>query len=177
MQKETRILIAGFGGQGVLTAGQLLCYAGMNEGLHVCWMPSYGPEMRGGTANCSVVISSEQIGSPVVDPADVVVVMNRPSLEKFESLVKPGGMLFINSSLIEQETKRADINIYKVPATDVATELGNVRTANIVMLGALLQKLPIVKPDSVIDALLASFGDAKAHLAEINRKAIAAFVL
>ena len=170
MKKE--ILIAGFGGQGALSIGKNLVEAGLAEGLNVTWAPSYGPEMRGGTANCNVVVSDAEVGSPVVTQGDGVVVMNLPSLEKYEKNVKPGGKLFINSSLIDKKAERTDIEVYYVPASEIADELGNSRVANIVMLGAYLAKTGVVSPDTVIQCLAASFGEKKAHLIPLNRQAI-----
>lgn len=147
------IILAGFGGQGVMVMGQLLTYAGMLEGAHVSWIPSYGPEMRGGTANCSVIISQEPIGSPIVTEATAVVAMNLPSLEKFESSLSPGGILVLNSSLIDRESKRDDIVTYKVPANDIANSLGNARMANMVALGALNAALGyVVDTSQIIEA-------------------------
>lgn len=166
------IISAGFGGQGVLLLGQLIAYAGMREGKNVSWLPSYGPEMRGGTANCSVIVSEEEIGSPVVSEADVVVVMNRPSLDKYEAYVKKGGKLFINSSLIDKKAERTDIEVYYVEANGIADELGNGKVANIVMLGAVLSKTGIVKPETCIAQLKESFGEKKAHLIPLNETAI-----
>ncbi|MBE5758983.1 MAG: 2-oxoacid:ferredoxin oxidoreductase subunit gamma [Clostridiales bacterium] len=174
-----QILSAGFGGQGVLLLGQLLAYSGMREGKNVSWMPSYGPEMRGGTANCSVIVSDEEIGSPVIDEADTVIVMNRPSLDKYESKLRKGGRLFINSSLIDKKATRDDIEVYYVPVSDIANELGNARVANIVMLGAYLELTHLVKPETAIAQLKESFGEKKAHLIPLNEQAIekgAAFV-
>ena len=119
-----QVIMAGFGGQGMLLAGQILAYAGLDEGKNVSWLPSYGPEMRGGTANCCVIVSDEEIGSPVVAEADTVIVMNRPSLDKYESAVKTGGLLIINSSLIDQKSTREDIDVVYVPANELAEELG-----------------------------------------------------
>ncbi|WAM30933.1 2-oxoacid:acceptor oxidoreductase family protein [Caldicellulosiruptor naganoensis] len=133
------ILIAGFGGQGVLFLGQIFAHLGMEKGYNVSWLPSYGPEMRGGTANCSVIISSDTIGSPVVFNPDTLFVLNKPSLEKFEASVKKDGMMLVNSSLVDIEAKRKDVNIYCIPATDVASKIGSVKVANIVMLGAYLK--------------------------------------
>ncbi|WAM33140.1 2-oxoacid:acceptor oxidoreductase family protein [Caldicellulosiruptor morganii] len=133
------ILIAGFGGQGVLFLGQIFAHMGMKKGFNVSWLPSYGPEMRGGTANCSVIISSDMIGSPVVFNPDTLFVLNKPSLEKFEASVKKDGMMLINSSLVDIEAKREDLNIYYIPATDIASRIGSVKVANIVMLGAYLR--------------------------------------
>ena len=169
-----QIISAGFGGQGVLLLGQLLAYAGMREGKNVSWIPSYGPEMRGGTANCSVIVSDEEIGSPVVVEADTVIVMNRPSLTKFEASVAPGGKLFINSSLIADQATRKDIEVYYVPVNEIADKIGNARVANIVMLGAYLAKTNLVKPETCIAQLKESFGEAKAHLIPLNEQAIAA---
>jgi len=172
MAMTHEMICAGFGGQGVLLMGQLVAYAGMNEDKNVSWLPSYGPEMRGGTANCSVVVSDDEVGAPVVNQADGVVVMNLPSLEKYEKNVKPGGKLFINSSLIDKKATRDDIEVYYVPASETANEMGNGRVANIVMLGAYLEATKVVDPDTVISCLAASFGEKKAHLIPLNRQAI-----
>jgi 2-oxoglutarate ferredoxin oxidoreductase subunit gamma len=155
--------LAGFGGQGVMVLGQILCYAGIDEGKHVSWFPSYGAEMRGGTANCAVVVSDEEIGSPVIGKPDVVVAMNNPSLLKFESAVKPGGLLFINSTLVDREPSRTDIKIIKVPANQIAMDLGNARIANMVMLGAMLELTKTVAPESAKNAL-------KEHLPERHHR-------
>ena len=167
-----QIISAGFGGQGVLLLGQLLAYAGLQEGKNVSWLPSYGPEMRGGTANCCVVVSEEEVGCPVVTEADVVIVMNRPSFEKYEASVAPGGKLFVNSSLIDLKTDRADIETYYVPVNAIADEIGNGRVANMVMLGAVLEKTHIVSPDTALSCLRASFGERKAHLIPVNAEAL-----
>ena len=135
-------------------------------------MPSYGPEMRGGTANCSVIVSDEEIGSPVIDEADTVIVMNRPSLDKYEGKIRKGGRLFINSSLIDKKAERDDIEVYYVPASDIANELGNPRVANIVMLGAYLKVTGLVMPETCIAQLKESFGERRAHLIPINEQAI-----
>ena len=165
-------LFAGFGGQGVLLMGQLLAYAGMLEDKYVSWLPAYGPEMRGGTANCSVNISDEPIGSPVVSKATSVVAMNRPSLDKFEEAVQPGGMLFINSSIVDRKAERSDIDVYYVPCNELAEELGNARVANMVMLGAYIAKTKCVDIEHVLDALLNKLGEKKANLIPINREAL-----
>lgn len=167
-----QMISAGFGGQGVLLLGQLLAYAGMDEGKNVSWLPSYGPEMRGGTANCCVIVSDEEIGSPVVTEADAVVVMNRPSLSKYEGSVAPGGKLFINSSLISDKSTRDDIDVYYIPANEIADELGNSRVANIVMLGAYLKVLDVVKPETLIKCLEKTLGEKKAHLIPMNEEAM-----
>jgi 2-oxoglutarate ferredoxin oxidoreductase subunit gamma len=165
-------LFAGFGGQGVLLMGQLLAYAGMLEDKYVSWLPAYGPEMRGGTANCSVNISDEPIGSPVVSKATTVVAMNRPSLDKFEPAVQPGGMLFINSSIIDKKAERDDIQVYYVPCNEISEELGNGRVANMVMLGAYIAKTKCVDIENVLTALLSKLGEKKAHLIPLNREAL-----
>lgn len=167
-----KIVMAGFGGQGVMAMGQLVSYAGMLEGKHVSWYPSYGPEMRGGAANCSVVVSEELVGSPIIAVADDVIVMNEPSLSIFESHVRPGGNLFINSSLVKKETTRTDINVVKIPVNDIAIDLGNARVANMVMLGAYLKVTELVKVESVIQAFTKVYGDKKKKLLPINEKAI-----
>ncbi len=166
-------LFAGFGGQGVLLMGQLLAFAGMLESKYVSWLPAYGPEMRGGTANCSVNISDEPIGSPVVSKATSVIVMNRPSLDKFESTVQPGGMLFINSSIIDRKAERDDIQVFYVPCNEIAEQLGNARVANVVMLGAYIEKTKCVDMENILNALLEKLGKTKAHLIPLNREALA----
>lgn len=165
------IIIAGFGGQGVLLMGQILTLAGMLEDKHVSWIPSYGPEMRGGTANCSVIISDEPIGSPVVYEATAVVVMNLQSLDKFESAVQPKGILVINSSLIEKGLKRDDIEAYRVPVNEIATELGNPKMANMVALGALIAATGVIKSESLYKAFAKKFA-AKPELLTANKQAI-----
>jgi 2-oxoglutarate ferredoxin oxidoreductase subunit gamma len=169
---EERIVMAGFGGQGVMAIGQLVTYAGMIEDKNVSWLPSYGPEMRGGTANCSVIVSDEPVGSPVVTDATTAIVMNKPSMDKFEDEVVKGGRLFINSSLIDKKAKRDDIDVYYVPANEIADELGNSRVANMVMLGAYLEATNMVKVDSIIEGFTKVFGEKKAHLIPINKEAI-----
>lgn len=165
------IIIAGFGGQGVLLMGQLLTYAGMIEEKNVSWLPSYGPEMRGGTTNCNVIVSDEPVGSPVVTEADSVIVFNRPSLDKFEKFLKPGGKLFVNSSLIDKKATRSDIEVYYVPVNDAAMSLGNVKVINLIMLGAFIAATGIVNKDSVMKAVSKTFGEHKANLIAINGQA------
>lgn len=168
-----KIICAGFGGQGVMLIGQLITYAGMLEGKEVSWLPSYGPEMRGGTANCSVMVSDRTIGSPVItDDATAAVIMNLPSLDKFEKDVAKGGKLLINSSLIDKKASRDDVKAYYVPANELAVELGNSRVANMVMLGAYLELTKIVEVDSVMKALKKIFGEGKAHLLDVNKAAL-----
>ena len=165
-------IFAGFGGQGVLLMGQLLAAAGMMEGKHTTWVPSYGPEMRGGTANCSVMLSDEEIDSPLITRPTSLIVMNRPSLEKFEDKVVPGGSIFVNSSMIDVKVKREDVNAYYVPCNDLAAELGNNKVANMIMLGAYLGKSKCVDVETVLDALLGKLGQKKAKLIPLNREAL-----
>lgn len=166
-------IFAGFGGQGVLLLGQILAYAGMYENKNTTWFPAYGAEVRGGTANCSVVISDEPIGSPVISEPEIIVAMNRPSLERFERMLKPGGTLFYNSSLINIKPKRTDIKIMAIPASDIAAELGNPRVANMVVLGAILQSTGIVNIDTVTKVLQEKvFTGKKQNLVPLNRKAL-----
>jgi len=168
-----QIIIAGFGGQGVMSMGQLLAYAGMLEGRNVSWLPSYGPEMRGGTANCCVIISDEMIASPIVTRATAVIALNRPSLDKFEEAVMPGGCLFINSSLADRKAVRQDIQTYYIPANEEADRLGSSRVANSIMLGAYLAKSgSSVSPGSVIEALKKVLGSSKQDLIPVNEKAL-----
>ncbi|MGL4392755.1 MAG: 2-oxoacid:acceptor oxidoreductase family protein [Fusobacteriaceae bacterium] len=168
-----KIICAGFGGQGILSLGMLISYAGMIENREVSWCPSYGAEMRGGTANCSVIVSDSLIGSPVVsNDANTVIAMSLPSLTKFESSVKPGGKLFINSSLISEKSTRTDIEVYYIPANELALELGNLKIANMVMLGAVLKKDPLLKVESIVEAFPKVFGESKAKLIPINQEAI-----
>ena len=168
---ERSLIAAGFGGQGLMVLGQLVAYAGMREGRNVTWIPSYGPEMRGGTANCSVIVSEDQIGSPVVPEADYVVVMNQPSLAKFEPMVKSGGMLFYNSDLVRLENEREDIKFYPIPASSVANELGNDKVANIVMLGALVAAGDIVSEEAALEMLDEKLGKKKPEFIPMNRRA------
>jgi len=167
-----RNIFAGFGGQGVLLMGQLLAAAGMMEGKKTSWIPSYGPEMRGGTANCSVMLSDMEIDSPIVTKPTALVVMNRPSLEKFESSVVPGGSIFVNSSLIDIKVQRTDVNVYYIPCNEIAAELGNDKVANMIMLGAYLGKAKCVEIETVLDALLEKLGEKKAKLIPLNREAL-----
>jgi 2-oxoglutarate ferredoxin oxidoreductase subunit gamma len=166
-------IFAGFGGQGVMLMGQLVAYSGMYEGKNVSWVPSYGPEMRGGTANCSVVVSEEVIGSPVFTEPNVLVAMNRPSLEKFEAMLQPDGLLFYNSSLINIKPKRTDISAIAIPANDLAAELGNSRVANMVVLGAIIKKTGIVNVDTAMHVLTEKvLTGKKEKLIPVNRAAL-----
>lgn len=160
---EQSIVIAGFGGQGVLFAGQLLAYAALAAQKHVTWIPSYGPEMRGGTAHCTVVIGDEPIGSPLVRNPDVAIVLNLPSAQKYAPLVITGGLYLVNRSLVESLPPRADIEILFLPANQMAEQCGVEKVANVVMLGALLARRPILPRQSLVDAL-------EAHLPERHRR-------
>ncbi len=161
------IIFSGFGGQGALFAGQLLAYSALDSGLHVTWIPSYGPEMRGGTAHCTVVISDEEIGSPLVRHPQSVVALNLPSFEKYEPLIKPGGLMVYNESLIPAKPTRTDIRYIAVKANDIAEELGNVRMANVVLLGAYFAATGAMQLETVETAL-------DLHLGERQRKYLAA---
>lgn len=166
------IIFAGFGGQGVMLMGQVLAQAGMNEDKYVTWFPSYGPEMRGGTANCTVVVSDEPVASPVVEMPTEVVAMNIPSLLKFEPKVKKDGFLFINTSVVDRKPQRKDIRIIELPANEIAENLGNVKIANMVMLGGFVQVTKCVSIDSVIEAMRYKLSGKNSDLLELNVKAI-----
>ena len=172
MKKE--YIFAGFGGQGMLLIGKFLAMACMLDGKHVSWLPSYGPEMRGGTANCSVIVSDDPVGSPLVDKADVVVAMNRPSLDKFESSVKPGGVLVINSSIIDRKAERDDIQVVYCEATRIAEAVGNPKGANVAILGAMLEKAPVTTSESMSEAIRIELGERKAKFLPGNMKALEA---
>ncbi len=165
-------VFAGFGGQGVMLMGQVLAQAGMIEGKHVTWFPSYGPEMRGGTANCTVVVSDEPVASPVVENPLEVVAMNIPSLIKFEPKVKPKGYLFINSSVVDRKPTRTDIHVFEIPVNDIAERLGNVKVANMVMLGAVVEVTKCVKLDSLIESMKYKLSGRSSQIIELNIKAV-----
>jgi 2-oxoglutarate ferredoxin oxidoreductase subunit gamma len=171
MSFERTLIAAGFGGQGLMVLGQLVAYTGIEEGYNVTWIPSYGPEMRGGTANCCVTLSESEIGSPVVAEADVVVVMNQPSLMKFEKSVKRGGALFYNSDLVTCAQARPDIRVVPVPANTIAKEIGNEKVANIVMLGAIVTSTDLVKEESLLAMLDLKLGSKKPEFRVMNRDA------
>lgn len=166
------IIIAGFGGQGVMSMGQLIAYAGMLEEKGVSWLPSYGPEQRGGTANCAVVVSDEPVGSPLVTRPTTAIVLNNPSFDKFEPRVRPGGLLLLNSSLVVRASERKDIEIIEINATDIANDLGNARVANMVLLGAFLERTHIVSEESIIESLKKVLSADKHHLLEVNERAL-----
>ncbi|UCE95673.1 MAG: 2-oxoacid:acceptor oxidoreductase family protein [Candidatus Bathyarchaeota archaeon] len=166
----TNVIMAGFGGQGLMFIGKLLAYSSMKTGKRVTWIPSYGPEMRGGTANCTVVISDEEIGSPVITSPQALVVMNNPSLEVFEPRLQSSGMLFLNSSLITRRVSRKDIEIVKIPANDIAMEIGEKRTANMVMLGAYIARTRVVSKKDIFEGLKELFGK-KIRFLDVNMRA------
>ena len=168
----TKLFLAGSGGQGIILMGQIITYAAMNEEKETTFLPSYGPEMRGGTANCTVVISDRPISCPLIYEADVVCAMNLPSMVRFESLVKPGGKLFLNSSVIDQQPTRTDIDVFECSATDQANAINLSRSANIIMLGELIRKTGIVSPESIEYVLSHKiFTGKKADLLEANIQA------
>ena len=170
--KTTQILIAGFGGQGVLFAGKFLAYKGLKEDKQVSWLPSYGPEMRGGTANCSVILSDTPVGSPIIANPDVLIAMNQPSLEKYIDTVVPGGQVYLDSSLIHYQMKRTDIQVFSIPATAMAKENDMATLANMILVGALLENHPELSfagTDGVVADLVPP---KKAALVELNMKAL-----
>lgn len=166
------MIIAGFGGQGVMSMGQLIAYSAMLEGKNVSWLPSYGPEQRGGTANCAVVVSDMAIASPLVTKPSTAIVLNNLSFSKFEPLIVPNGMLFVNSSLVTLASERKDIRIIEIKATELATEIGNPRIANMILLGAYLEISKLVSAGSVLESLKKVLSAKKHHLIEINKQAL-----
>jgi 2-oxoglutarate ferredoxin oxidoreductase subunit gamma len=166
------IRMSGFGGQGVISAGILLAQAGLLEGKNVSWFPAYGAEMRGGTANCSVVVADDEVASPIVSSPDTAVVLNEPSLAKFEPMLKPGGLLIVNSSLVNTKPKRTDIKVALVPCNAIAQELGSIKIANMVALGALAGLTGAVSVQSIAKALPKVFKRAKPEILELNVKAL-----
>jgi 2-oxoglutarate ferredoxin oxidoreductase subunit gamma len=165
------VVMAGFGGQGLMFIGKLLAYSAMKEGRHVTWIPSYGPEMRGGTANCTVVISNEEIGSPVTTHPQAAIIMNNPSFEAFEPRLQIGGLLLFNSSMVNRPIARHDLKMLPVPATEIATSAGTEKAANMVMLGTYIALTRIVSKESVISGLKELFGK-KLDLFEVNMRAL-----
>lgn len=172
MTKE--FIFAGFGGQGMLLIGKFLAMACMLDGKHVSWLPSYGPEMRGGTANCTVIVSDDPVGSPMIETADVIVAMNAPSLDKFEMKVKPGGVLVINSSIIDRKSVRDDITVVYCDAMSIAESVKNPKGANVAILGSMLAKCPIVGEDKMAEAIKIELGERKLRFLEGNMKALKA---
>ena len=170
--KTTQILIAGFGGQGVLFAGKFLAYKGLMEELQVSWLPSYGPEMRGGTANCSVVLSDSPVGSPIITEPDVLIAMNLPSLQKFVDAVVPGGQIYVDSSLIDVKIQRTDVQVFYIPATAMAKENGIATLANMIIVGHLLQNHPELDFAGAKETVEQLVPPKKAALIELNMKAL-----
>ena len=168
----TQILIAGFGGQGILFAGKFLANKGLMEGRQLSWLPSYGPEMRGGTANCSVVLSDEPVGSPIVNKPDVLIVMNLPSLDKYESAVVPGGTIFVDSTLIERKVARTDVKVFYVPATRLAQQNGLGNLANMIMVGKVIRECGLVAREGLEDAVRSVVSAKHADMLTANLKAI-----
>ena len=169
---EHELIMAGFGGQGIMSIGQLVTYAGMMEGKKVSWMPSYGPEQRGGTANCSVVVSDQPVGSPVVTRPTGAVIMNGPSLDKYEPLVKPGGVLVVNGSMTTRQPVRTDLRVIVLPANEIALELGNARVASMVALGALIAASGVVSMAAAKKALSKVLPAHRQNLIELNVQAL-----
>ncbi len=169
---QTEVIISGFGGQGTLYAGQVLAYAAMDEGKQVTWIPSYGPEMRGGTANCTVVISDEEIGSPTVKHPKAVLALNLPSLDKYEDMIAPGGCLVVNESMVNRKPERTDIRVVMLPANEIAREIGNERAANMVMLGALLANMDILPNEALEKALKNHTAQRLQKFVEMNIQAL-----
>jgi 2-oxoglutarate ferredoxin oxidoreductase subunit gamma len=168
----TQFLFSGFGGQGILFAGKFVAYKGLMDGKQVSWLPSYGPEMRGGTASCSVIVSDEAVGSPIVSTPDVLVAMNLPSLDKYENSVAPGGMIFLDSSLIERKVARDDVKVFYIPATKLAGENGMPTLANMIIVGKILKELGEDDADSINNALSKVISAKRADMADVNRKAM-----
>ena len=171
----TEIIFAGFGGQGVMAIGKNLVKAGMEEGYEVTWVPSYGPEMRGGTSNCSVIISDARIGTPLIEHPTELIAMNRPSLDKFEDMVQSGGSIFINSSAVSKDVEhigRDDLNIYHIPCEDIAIELGNPKVGNMVMLGAYIGATDALKVSTVETMIERIFEGKNAELVTLNKEAL-----
>jgi len=166
------IIIAGFGGQGVLSMGKILCYSGVMQGKEVSWMPSYGPEMRGGTANVTAIISDERISSPIRNTYDSAIILNQQSMDKFEKTVKPGGVLLYDGNGISRHPERKDISIYRADGAEEAAKMETTRTFNMIMLGAFLRIKPIVEMDNVIKGLKKSLPERYHHLLPVNEKAI-----
>ncbi len=171
MTHET--IMAGFGGQGLLFSGKVLAHAALIEGKELSWLPSYGPEMRGGTCNCSVIVSDDPVGSPIIAHPNILMVMNEPSLDKFEGAVAPGGTVFVDSSLIPRQVTRTDVEVVYVPATQMATEMGSASLANMILLGAIVEKTRCVNPATLTQALQETISARKASLLDANMKAVA----
>lgn len=169
---KSEIIIAGFGGQGVLSMGKILAYAALFEGKEVTWMPAYGPEQRGGTANVTVIVSDERISSPILSEYDIAVVLNQPSLDKFEARIKPGGTLIYDPYGISIPPQRTDIHTYCIQAMDAAAEMDNVKSFNMIVLGGLLEVCPVVQTDDVVKALHKTLPQRHHHLIPLNEEAL-----
>jgi len=172
MSSTNRILIAGFGGQGLLFAGKFLAYKGLTEGRQVSWLPSYGPEMRGGTCNCSVILSDEPVGSPIIENPDILMVMNRPSLDKFEATVENGGFIFVDSTLIDRKVERDDVKAYYIPATQMAKEENIATLANMIIVDQLLENNAELSFEGAEETVKKLVPAHKAALVELNMKAL-----
>lgn len=170
--KTTEILIAGFGGQGILFSGKFLAYKGLTEDLQVSWLPSYGPEMRGGTANCNVILSDSPVGSPIITQPDVLIAMNGPSLAKYVDTVVPGGQIYVDSSLIDAKVSRTDVEVFYIPATQLAKDEGIGTLANMIIVGHLLENHPELSFDGTAEVVDKLVPPKKAALKELNMKAL-----
>ena len=169
--KET-LIIAGFGGQGVLSMGKILAYSGVMQDFEVTWMPSYGPEMRGGTANCSIIISDDKIGSPIVDRPDILIAMNAPSVDKYENAVAAGGEIYIDSSLVSKKVERTDTDVYYVPATRLASENNLTGLANMIIIGSVIRHSGIIPYENIEKAMKKVVSAKKQELFDLNMKAV-----
>ena len=167
-----QILLSGFGGQGILFTGKFLAYKGLLADKNVSWLPSYGPEMRGGTASCSVIISDEEVGSPIISQPDVLIAMNLPSFEKFVPTVKAGGIVIADSSLIETKTTRTDIDVYYIPATSLASDMGKQSLANMIILGKMIKETGVVKFENAVEAMKKVVSAKRQDLLDLNIKAL-----
>ena len=170
--KTANILLAGFGGRGILFAGKFVAYSGLYEDKEISWLPSYGPEMRGGTSNCSVIISDTPIGSPIVNNPDILLAMNMPSLDKFENAVNPGGKIFVDSTLVERKVNRTDVDVYYVPATKMAADAGMPTLANMILVGKIIKETGIVSFDNMDGVLKKVVSAKKQDLLDLNKKAL-----
>ena len=170
--KTTQILIAGFGGQGILFAGKFLAYKGLMEDIQVSWLPSYGPEMRGGTANCNVILSDTPVGSPIITAPDVLIAMNLPSLQKYVDSVVPGGQIYVDSSLIEEKVQRTDVEVFYIPASQLARDNDIATLANMIIVGHLLENHPELSFDGTAAVVEKLVPAKKAALVELNNKAL-----
>ncbi|MBR2715758.1 MAG: 2-oxoacid:acceptor oxidoreductase family protein [Ruminococcus sp.] len=169
---STQFLFSGFGGQGILFAGKFIAYKGLTEDKQVSWLPSYGPEMRGGTASCSVIVSDEPVGSPIVSKPDVLVALNLPSLDRFEKDVKPGGFIFADSTLIERKVERDDVNVFYIPATQLASDNGIPSLANMIVMGKMLKEIGDYSNEGIENGLAKVISAKRADMKELNVKAL-----